>query len=66
MENVNIRDIIKIVGEDKQGKIYRLLDFTDHAKDIDDPWYTGNFDLTYDEIKLGCEAFLEYCLKNNI
>lgn len=65
MENANIKDIIKIVGEDKQGKIHRLLDFSNQGKDIADPWYTGNFDNTYDEIKLGCEAFLEYCLKNN-
>lgn len=61
MEKRNIRDIIKIVGEDKENKIYRLLDFTSKPKDIDDPWYTGNFNITYDEIKRGCEGFIKYC-----
>lgn len=63
MENSNIRNIKRIVGEDRDHKIYRLLDFTNNPKDIADPWYTGNFDITYDEIKMGCEAFLEYCIK---
>lgn len=66
MENSNIRNILKIVGEDNENKIYRLLDFTKYPKDIADPWYTGNFDITYEEIKLGCESFLEYCIKNII
>lgn len=65
MEEDNIKNIIKIVGQDKENKVYKLLDFTSHTKDIADPWYTGNFDRTYEDIILGCEAFLEYCLKNN-
>ncbi len=64
MENSNIRNILKIVGADNENKIYRLLDFTKYPKDIADPWYTGNFDITYEEIKLGCECFLEYCINN--
>lgn len=56
METRNIINMKRIVGEDKEGKIYRLLDFTDTPGDIDDPWYTGDFDTTYDEIKNGCEG----------
>lgn len=62
MEKSNITNILKIVGQDVNNKIYKLLDFTNNPKDIADPWYTGNFDVTYEEIKLGCEAFLEYCI----
>lgn len=63
METSNINNIIRIVGEDKDKKIYRLLDFTKNPKDIADPWYTGNFDITYEEIQKGCEAFLDYCIQ---
>lgn len=61
MEERNIRDIIRIVGKDKENKIYRLMDFTNMPKDIADPWYTGNFDITYEEIKKGCEWLIKHC-----
>lgn len=63
MEDRNIKGIKRIVGEDTENKIYRLLDFSKNPRDIADPWYTGNFDKTYDDIVEGLEAFLDY-LKN--
>ena len=63
MEDRNIKDIKRIVGEDTENKIYKLLDFSKNPRDIADPWYTGNFDKTYDDIVEGLEAFLYY-LKN--
>ena len=60
MENVNVKNIIKAVGSDPEGKVYRLLDFTDKPRDIDDPWYTGKFDDTYKEIYEGCIGFLKH------
>lgn len=63
MEERNIIDIKKIVGEDKENKIYRLLDFSKHPRDIADPWYTGDFDTTYQDIQEGLGAFLEYLEK---
>jgi len=63
MENSNIRNIIKIIGHDNKNKIYRLLDFSDNPRDIADPWYTGNFDETYDDIVEGCIAFLDNIMK---
>lgn len=60
MEQRNIRDIYRIVGEDKDNKIYRLLDFSNNPRDISDPWYTHNFDLTYNDIMEGLEAFLDF------
>lgn len=65
MENSNINNIIRIVGQDKNNKICRLLDFTKNPKDIADPWYSGNFDITYEEIQIGCKAFLEYCIEKS-
>ena len=65
MEESNIRNILRIVGEDPEKKIYRLLDFSEIPRDIADPWYTGNFDKTYDDVVEGCKDLLEY-LKSTI
>ena len=59
MEQYNIRSILRIIGSDPEKKVSRLLDFSKNPRDIADPWYTGNFDQTYDDIYEGCQAFLE-------
>lgn len=58
MESYNIRNMMREFGTDREDKICRLLDFTDRSGDIDDPWYTRRFDVTYGEIVAGCEALL--------
>ena len=58
MDDWNIRNMLRIAGGDPDHKIRKLLSFADSARDIADPWYTGNFDETYDDIIEGCEAFL--------
>ena len=58
MEARNVRDIMTIIDEDPDEKVCRLLDYSDNPRDIADPWYTGNFDITYTDVKEGCEAFL--------
>ena len=59
MDSANIRNMTRIAGGDPEGKIRRLLDYTARPRDIADPWYTGNFDITYDDIVEGCEALLK-------
>ena len=66
MEEANIRNIKRIVGEDKENKIYKLLDFSNNPRDIADPWYTGNFEVTYNDIVDGCHSFLESLDKKRI
>ena len=58
MDSYNIKNIIRITGADTQGKVYKLLDFSDGG-DIADPWYTGNFDETYNDILRGCAGLLK-------
>ncbi len=58
MDKANIRNLAHIIGKDIDSKVCLLLDFTGEHTDIADPWYTGNFDITYDEVLRGCEAFL--------
>jgi protein-tyrosine phosphatase len=65
MESYNIKNALRIVGDDKDGKIHRLLDFSTRPRDIADPWYTGNFDETYSDIKEGCAALLDHILKSS-
>ncbi len=62
MDAWNIRNMRRILGEDPEKKVYRLLDFAEHPRDIEDPWYTGNFDVTYEDIVEGCQAFLKAVL----
>lgn len=60
MDSENIYDIESIVGRDRDNKIKRLLDYTNKPRNIKDPWYTGNFDETYDDVVEGCKSFLEH------
>lgn len=60
MEECNIRNILRIVGKDPEHKVKLLLDYSDHPRDIADPWYTGNFESTYRDVVEGCEGFLLY------
>lgn len=64
MEDSNIFNILGICGEDKENKVYKLLDFTSAPRDIDDPWYSGNFDETYNDIVEGCNGFFEFLCRN--
>ena len=59
MDDWNIRNMQRITGGDPQNKIYKLLEFANSTRNIADPWYTGNFDVTYDDIMEGCEALLK-------
>ena len=64
MEQWNIRNINRIIRKDPEQKVHLLLEYAGDARDIADPWYTGNFDVTYDDVKEGCEAFLQYLMEN--
>lgn len=61
MDAENIREMKRIFG--KTDKIYKLLDFTETKKDIADPWYTRDFETTYQEIVKGCLGFLDFIQK---
>lgn len=60
MDSENIKDILLIVGSDSENKINRLLDFTNNPRNIKDPWYSGNFDETYDDVVEGCLALFKH------
>ena len=60
MDSANIRNMNRIAGGDPDGKIYKLPSFARKGGDIADPWYTGNFDETYDDVVEGCQALLDH------
>ena len=59
MDSYNIINLMHIIREDTDKKVYKLLDFADGG-DIADPWYTGNFDDTYHDVVKGCEGLLQH------
>ena len=60
MDNTNMRNAKRIIGNDPDDKLRLLLSFTGDSGSIADPWYFGNFDRTYSDIVRGCRAFLRY------
>lgn len=64
MDTANIRNMNRIAGGDPEGKIYKLMSFAGSARDVADPWYTGDFDVTYQDITEGLQAFLQKILNS--
>lgn len=58
MDSANINNMKRIAGGDPDGKIFALMEFAGSDRSIADPWYTGNFDETYEDICEGLEAFM--------
>lgn len=58
MDSANIRNMHRILGADPEGKIRKLMDYTDRGGDVADPWYTRSFDVTYRDVLAGCEGLL--------
>ena len=64
MDEINIRNIMRIIKSDPKNKVSLLLAHSDENRSIADPWYTGNFDRTYEDVVEGCEALLSYLFEN--
>lgn len=60
MENRNKEDVLRIVEDDINNKVHLLLEYTDNLREIDDPWYTGDFDKAFDLIYEGCVGLYNY------
>ena len=60
MDTANIRNLNRVLRNDPEDKIYKFLTFSGSGRDIADPWYTGNFDETYEDVVAGCKGFLYY------
>lgn len=65
MDDENVSNLKSMIQDADDFKICKLLDFAGESRDISDPWYTGDFEKTYEDIKKGCEGFLEEIQENN-
>jgi protein-tyrosine phosphatase len=63
MDQSNIRNLKNMLNNDPQGKISLLMDYTSRPADVADPWYTGDFQATWDDVSEGCEALLKFIMK---
>ena len=63
MDSYNIRNMERICGGDKEGKIRLLMEFAGESRDVADPWYTGDFETTYNDINRGIDGFLRKIIK---
>ncbi|MBS4900624.1 MAG: low molecular weight phosphotyrosine protein phosphatase [Clostridiales bacterium] len=61
MDSANIRNMKRVFGNDR--KISMLLDYTGHPGEVADPWYTRDFNATWEYVIRGCEGLLEYILR---
>ncbi|MBQ6947606.1 MAG: low molecular weight phosphotyrosine protein phosphatase [Clostridia bacterium] len=64
MDDNNLRNILRIFGSDPENKVVKLMDYTQHSRDVADPWYTGDFSKAYKDIYDGCTALLEKLTEN--
>jgi len=60
MDRSNLRRMERICGGDSQGKMHLLMDFSSRPGDVADPWYTGDFEATWQDVNEGCEALLHH------
>ena len=61
MDAWNLRLIKRIIPDDPEGKILLMMSYTGVGRDVADPWYTGDFEETFQDVLEGCEAMLTTC-----
>jgi len=59
MDGWNIRNMLRMLGGDPEGKVHKLLEFVGSDRDVADPWYTGNFEVTWQDVTAGCKELLK-------
>ncbi len=60
MDEANMRSLHSLFHHETQGKLYKLMEFAGTGNDVADPWYTGDFETTYDDVLAGCRGLLAY------
>lgn len=58
MDASNLRMLRYIIPDDPQGKVHLMMSYTGRSRDVADPWYTGDFETTFQDILTACEAML--------
>lgn len=66
MDNANMRNISRMLGPDVDGRVFKLMEFIGSHDDVDDPWYTGDFETTYDKVLNGCIGLLGHVSEHDL
>ena len=64
MDAYNMADLKRLVYPEDMGKVFKMLELTGLSRDVADPWFTGNFEETYEDVLAGCTAILESIIKD--
>ena len=59
MDHANLRNMRRICGGDPDGKLHLLLDYTNRPGEVADPWYTDDFQSTWEDVTEGCQGLLK-------
>ena len=72
MDKSNLRWLTRIVGDYSSvdagsslkdsgipGKVHMMMEYAGESRDVADPWYTGDFEQTYQDVLAGCKGLLE-------
>lgn len=59
MDSMNVRNMMRIIERDPENKVKKLMDYTARGGDVADPWYTGQFEITYRDVYDGCKGLLK-------
>ena len=63
MDSANLRNMHRICGGDFASKLRLLMDYTDRPGDVADPWYTEDFEATWQDVLEGCQGLLKELLQ---
>lgn len=63
MDSANIRNMHRIIGDDAENKIHKLMEYTSTPGDVSDPWYSDRFDVAFNDITSGCRGLLDELVK---
>jgi Protein-tyrosine-phosphatase len=58
MDTSNLRWLKRIIGDDPQQKVHLMMSYAGISRDVADPWYTGDFERTYEDLQVSCRAFI--------
>ena len=64
MDRMNLRWLKYIIPDDPQNKVHLMMSFAGIDRDVADPWYTGDFEATYNDVLKASRSLLEYCLQH--
>lgn len=65
MDRWNVRNIMDLIGSDTDGKVSMMMSHCGEDRDVDDPWYTGDYETAYADISRGCESLMDELLRGS-